>query len=344
MKKSLLAIAVAAALPTVATAQVTIGGTIHAGIQDNGQPGQKATGISLGGGANAINITASEEIAKGLTGGARFQLRFNAVTGDVNSASGRGDSATALFHDASVFLSGAFGTVRLGKIFEDSNCSFDPWGCATTGGSSIALGPGGTAGSLVAANTMNNSVYYVSPNFAGLTASFHTTVGGTKNATAPAAGSLSGTGGGGFRDSERQVINLNYASGPIIAQALFVRGGNAAGNGGGISDLKIKQQALGLSYDFKVARVMINRIDDEDATGKKTREANVIGAVVPIAGNIQLLGAYIDDGARPAASDRGWSLGANYLMSKRTTLGLDFFDREVANGSTGWTLRARHTF
>jgi len=340
MKKSLLAIAIAAAVPAVASAQVVISGSIHAGLQDSGQAGQKLTGVSLGGGANAINITATEVIDKksNLSAGARFQMRFNSVTGDANSASGRGDWGTSLLHDANVFVSGNFGTFRIGKIYEDSNCAFDPWGCLTTGGGGMASGAGGMTGMLVAANTIHNSVYYVTPSVGGLTLSYHSSIGGVKGYSAP-----SSTTSNGFRDNERQIINATYAAGPLMAQALFVRGGSAASNAA-MSDASTKDQSLAVSYDFKVAKVMLSRVDSEDAAGTKTKKINTIGGVVPISGSVQLLGGWSQNDAAAKTQDTRWAIGANYLLSKRTTLGVDIFEAEAANSSTGFTLRARHTF
>jgi hypothetical protein len=38
------------------------------------------------------------------------------------------------------------------------------------------------------------------------------------------------------------------------------------------------------------------------------------------------------------------AIGANYALSKRTTLGADLFKQEQVCGSTGFVVRARHNF
>lgn len=343
MKKSLLAMAVAAALPAVATAQVTIGGALHYGLQDTGAPNANFKGVSLGGSQNAINIVASEEVEKGLRAGVRFQLRYSSETGDVGGIGA--DNTLRLFHDSNFFITGSFGEIRAGKIFEDANCGFDPWGCLTTGGSSLAAGFSGSVGTLTGAQSMASSVLYRTPNFAGFSASFQTQV--------------------GDRDNARQVLNLSYSQGPIMAQALFTKNGlgntvvqgarlaegtlttaNVNSIRGGSNDVAEDAVSYGVSYDFKVARVMFLRAEIENAAGLKTRKANQIGAIAPIGSNIQLLAGYVkDDGsARTAANDSRWALGVNYLLSKRTTLGADVFEQEGVGFGTGFAVRARHTF
>ena len=207
----------------------------------------------------------------------------------------------------------------------------------------MASGVGGMTGMLVAANTIHNSVYYVTPSVGGLTLSYHSSIGGIKGYDAPSSAKSNG-----FRDNERQVINATYAAGPLMAQALFVRGGSAASNAAtgasAMSDESTKDQSLAVSYDFKVAKVMLSRVDSENAAGTKTKKINTIGGVVPISGSVQLLGGWSQNDAAAKTQDTRWAIGANYLLSNRTTLGVDIFEAEAANSSTGFTLRARHTF
>jgi hypothetical protein len=344
MKKSLLAIAIAAAVPAVASAQVTISGAINYGLQDTGVDGVKLIGTSLGGSQNAINIVASEKIGKDLEAGVRYQLRYSSVTGD---SGGLGDNVnTRMFHDANVFIIGGFGEIRGGKIFEDSNCGFDPWGCMTTGGSSLAAGFSGSVGTLTAAQTVASSIYYKTPSLAGFTASYQTGV--------------------TMRNTERQVLNLSYAAGPFAAQALFTKGGMGStvtmGSLGGsaspttgaaatancpsdrVGDCDEDATSLGLSYDFKVVKVMAVRAEVENAAGVKIRKATQIGAIAPLGGNVQLLGGYVKDDAAASDRDTRWVIGANYLLSNRTMLGADLFEQKGPTTGTGFALRARHTF
>jgi predicted porin len=321
MKKHLIAAAVAAAFAVPAMAQVTISGSISTGIVDTGAPGAKAQVARIGGGTNAINLSATEDLGGGLRGGFTGQIRFNPASGDFFSDSGSGTAGQNGFHAANVFIGGGFGTIRVGKIAEDSNCGFDPWGCLT-GAGSLATG---TAGILTAAGTQGNSVMYASPNIQGFGVSFQTTL---NRAT-----------------EDRQILNLNYSAGPISAQYLLARGSAAAGgtNSGFTGGTKGEQDSLGLSYNFGVARLIYSMVRAENAAGVRNKDIQYVAASVPL-GAAAIWAAYSKDDKAPATADTAWAVGINYALSKRTSVGADVFDKEVAGGSTGFALRARHTF
>jgi predicted porin len=319
MKKHLIAAAVAAAFAVPAMAQVTMSGSITAGIVDSGAAGAKAQVTTIGGGANAINFSATEDLGGGLRGGFTGQLRFNAATGDFNSDSGSGAGKNG-FHAANVFIGGGFGTFRVGKIAEDSNCGFDPWGCLTNAGSLAT----GTAGMLTAASTQGNSVSYATPRIQGVGFSYQTTLNRAGN--------------------ERSVLNLDYSAGPISAQYLVASGSGAANTGSGFTGgTKGDQAALGLSYNFGVARVIYSLVRAENAAGARTKDIQYVAASIPL-GAAAIWAAYSQDDKAAKTADTAWALGVNYALSKRTSIGADIFDKEVAGGSTGFALRARHTF
>ncbi|WP_353239699.1 porin, partial [Limnohabitans sp.] len=119
MKKTLIALAVLAVSGAAfAQSTATISGGINVGIMDTGAAGAKAGVAHLGNGANAINIGVAEDLGGGLRGGFDSQIRFNSSNGDENS-SGAGN---ALFLTANTYLSGAFGTARIGSIVEANTC------------------------------------------------------------------------------------------------------------------------------------------------------------------------------------------------------------------------------
>jgi predicted porin len=358
MKKQLIAAAVAGAFALPAMAQVTISGSINAGVMNNGQlPNSKLGVASLGGGANAININASEDLGGGLSGGATFQLRFSAATGDATS-SGVGiqqpvSPASAgltsfpsanVFHAANVFLSSAAGTVRVGKVAEDGSCGFDPWAC--TGGAAMMAGEGATSNAtgagtrtslLVGAGTQANSVYYQSPAINGFRLSLQTTM-GQRSGTANTYNSADLN-----RVNDRTVINLTYSNGPIDAQYIDIKG--AQNTGASRGDDKRTEKGYGLSYNFGVAKVSLYKADKQDADGTKSADLTNVSATVPM-GALTLLAGYTKNNASTALStaDTKTALGVNYALSKRTILGADVFQAEIAGGSTGYVLRARHNF
>jgi len=354
MKKSLIALAALAATASFAQSSATISGSIQVGVMDTGAAGDTAQVAHLGNGANAINIVTSEDLGGGLKGGFTSQIRFNAATGDVNS-SGFGN---ALFHAANAYVSGGFGTVRVGKIAEASTCGLDPWACG--GGAALQAGVGVSA--LTGASTISNSVSYTTPTIAGFSASYQASL-------SPAAG-VSNSG----RTNERQTLNVTYANGPLMLQAISIKGTpNVLANGvlgaalvangsntatTGIIDSDAKYQGIGGSYDFGVAKVsLLNSVTKAATTGTKTADVTSIGLTVPM-GAYTVLAGYNKaktGGSYTATSttDTKTAVGVNYALSKRTTLGADVFKAEAAavagtgatgNAGTGYVIRVGHTF
>lgn len=283
---------------------------------------------SLGGGANAVNIVTSEDLGGGLKGGFNSQFRFNAATGDMNSAG----TGNALFHAANAYLSGGFGTVAVGKIAEASNCAFDPWGC--TGGAGVIAGAAGVSG-LIAAGTQAQSISYTTPTISGFSASYQTTV--------------------STRTNERSVLNLSYAAGPLAVQFLQSKSSPNVGANGALgaaataaTDVDGKGTSIGASYDLGVAKLAVFNAKTEDAAGVTTADITGLTATVPM-GAITLLAGYAKAKTgtgliATAADDTKVGLGMNYALSKRTTLGADLFKQDAVGGSTGFVARVRHTF
>ena len=307
---------------------------------DTGGATSKAAVSTLGGGANAVNIVTLEDLGGGLRGGFDSQIRFNAATGDRNSAG----SGQALFHGANVYVGGGFGTVRVGKIIEASNCGFDVWGC--TGGAGMIAGHGTASGhdrngvsGLIGAQTQAQSVSYATPTISGFSASIQTTV--------------------GTRANERQVLNLSYANGPLSVQFLQSKSSlNVSGTDSGaanILDGNGKGTSIGASYDFGMAKLNIFNAKTDKITaytgtpsgsfaaGNVDRDITGVTASMPM-GAYTLLAGYAKDKKQAAATDTKIAVGANYALSKRTTLGADMFKSDAVGAGTGFVLRARHTF
>ncbi len=348
MKKTLIALAALAATGAFAQSTATISGSIQVGVMDTGAAGDTAQVSHLGNGANAINIVTAEDLGGGLTGGFTSQIRFNGATGDVNS-SGFGN---ALFHAANAYISGGFGTVRVGKIAEASTCGLDPWACG--GGAALQAGVGVSA--LTGASTISNSVSYATPTIAGFSASYQTSL-------SPAAG-VANSG----RVNERQTLNVTYANGPLMLQAISIKGAanvaaNAAlgaaitanGSGTTILDSDAKYQGLGGSYDFGIAKVsLLNSVTKAATTGAKTVDVTSVGLTVPM-GAYTVLAGYNKSKTgtgytATSTTDTKTALGVNYALSKRTTLGADVFKAEAAavvgsgTAGTGFVVRIGHTF
>jgi predicted porin len=340
MKKTLIALAALAATTAFAQSTATISGSISVGVMDTGGATSKAAVSTLGGGANAINIVTVEDLGGGMRAGFDSQMRFNAATGDRNSAG----SGAALFHGANVYVGGGFGTIRVGKIIEASNCGFDAWGC--TGGAGMIAGHGTASGhdrngvsGLIGAQSQAQSVSYATPTIGGFSASVQRTV--------------------GTRANERQVLNLSYAQGPLSVQFLQSKNTvNIAGTDAGaanILDGNGKGTSIGASYDFGVAKLNIFNAKTDKVTAftgtpagsfapnNLDRDITGVTASMPM-GAYTLLAGYAKDKKQAAVSDTKIAVGANYALSKRTTLGADLFKSDAVGAGTGFVVRARHTF
>jgi hypothetical protein len=316
-----------------AQSTATISGSISVGVGNSGADGASTGVVHLGNGMNAINIGTREDLGGGLRGGFDSQIRFNVQTGDVNST-GNGN---ALFHSINTYLTGGFGTVRAGKIAEASTCGMDPWACG--GGAALQAGVGISA--ITGAAAVSNAVSYTTPNISGFTAGYQTSLTGPTE-----------------RANERETLNINYAKGPLQVTFIDIKGsGNTTLNaafGAAITapaDTATKNQAVGASYDFGVARLSLVNSVAKSAAGVTTADIMSIGATVPM-GAYTILAGYNKDSKAASTADTKIALGVNYALSKRTTLGADVFKAEglaAVNGSTGTSgtgfgIRARHTF
>ncbi len=339
MKKTLIALAVlAVSSAAFAQSTATISGGINVGVMDTGAAGAKAAVSHLGNGANAININVAEDLGGGLRGGFDSQIRFNASNGDMNS-SGAG---SALFHSANTYLSGGFGTARIGSIVEAGTCAMDPWAC--TGGASLQAGVGISA--LAGAGSVKTAIQYTTPTVSGFSANYTTSV--------------------SARTNERQTLGINYANGPLALTVVDIKGsGTSAANslsatttlttannvttaattvsGATITDTATSQRGIGASYNFGVARLSVVNTVSKAANGTTSADIMSIGATVPM-GAYTLLAGYNKDKIAAATADTKLVVGANYALSKRTTLGADLFKAEAAGAGTGFVVRARHTF
>jgi hypothetical protein len=324
MKKTLIALAALAATTAFAQSTATISGGINVGIMNTGASGAQTEVASLGAGANAININVAEDLGGGLRGGFDSQIRFNASNGDRNS-SGAGN---ALFHTANTYLTGGFGTARIGSIVEAGTCAFDPWAC--TGGAALQAGTG--ISGIGGATSVKQAVQYTTPTVNGFSANY--------------TASLSA------RTNERQTLGVNYANGPLALTAINIKGsGNSAADGTAITDTATSQRAIGASYDFGVARLSLLNTVSKGVGGATSADVMSIGATVPM-GAYTLLAGFNKDDRAAANADTKIAVGVNYALSKRTTLGADLFRAEglaaiaprTGTSGSGFVTRIRHTF
>ena len=75
--------------------------------------------------------------------------------------------------------------------------------------------------------------------------------------------------------------------------------------------------------------------------GATTADIMSLGVTVPM-GAITILAGYNKDSKAAATADTKFSLGVNYALSKRTTVGADIF--QIKGNGNGYVARVRHNF
>mgnify|MGYP001114661754 CR=1 FL=1 len=313
MKKSLLAVAVAAALPMAAQAQTNV--TMY-GIADAGVGYVKP---------DAPGTTGAMRVDSGIMSTSRWGVRGTEDLGGGLSAffnaeahwgvdEGVGDTANALSFGRRSFvgLQGGFGQVFLGREYTPAfyaNIANDLFGYGMNG-STLAWNVAG-----LVSIRYSNAIFWNSPNWGGL-----------QIRTAYGKGAVSGT---EYYDSPKKRDNngeiaLMYTGGAAHAN-IYYRGGYA-NTAAGAPTTKIKQYGLGGGYKFGFGRVVagfaISDPDNAGAVTDKVKMANLGLGVRAGAGEFLIQAhhvRYTDIGAgTPKANTLG--VGYTYPLSKRTTL------------------------
>jgi predicted porin len=288
MKKHLIAAAVAAAVVApAAMAQVSISGYMEAAFDSTSNSGTTAdtkafTGAGMFGSPRLV-FSGSEDLGGGLKAGFRLESSLDIVSGRLGAATLGAQSTTGPIFDrgVEVNLSGAFGTVAVGKL--------DHWGIENNdlnvvGNISLfndaVVEVGGVA------SDVNGTIRYTTPVFNGISVNVSHTpeddsnsdaIGGSKahgGITAfQATGSLAGVsfriGGGTVKDAQTAALT------------------RAAGS--------TKVFGLGLAYNFGVAEASLQYQTQENPS-RPDAEEYIVSVKVPLGG--------------------GWDVRANYSMTE----------------------------
>lgn len=310
MKKSLLALAVLAAVAGSAHAQssVTIYGVLDMALQHENRGGTAGSITALDSGIQSgsrLGFKGSEDLGGGLKANFQLEMGVNADTG----ASSQG--GLAFGRQAWVGLSGEFGSLNMGRQYTPifiATDTIDPWdaGFNSTGGGAQAGQGTSTAGTLGLFGTpfrTNNTVNYTTNNLSGFTGSLAYSFGEVAGDT-----------------SALRNIGLSgiYADGPIQAAIAYNTNSDATGNAKKIT-------FLGGIYDFSVAKL-------HAAYGKTTTDAGYVGPVdtkewmigttVPF-GAATLIATYAsvtNNLVATAGKGQQFAIGGTYSLSKRTNL------------------------
>jgi len=355
MKKSLIALAVVAALPGVALAQssVTISGNIKTGVTmfstDSNLGKVKDTALSDG--SSKFILSGVEDLGGGMAAIFQIDQRYN------GSQSNR-SSSTNLIAGGNTFvgLRGDFGQVQFGNLDTHYGQGRDEFGARATslGASSTSLLDFvGGAGQVIAnGSRIQNVIRYTTPVMSGFSAQVSHSLapfgveGGSGLATQSGA---TGAFTAGFNTGaatttkpgkgDGTAVQLNYAQGPIVAgisiwnakieghqNAVAPALATAAGTLTGQDSVKI----FG-SYDLGVAKLGLTYDDSKykklGGTGNEKRDATSFSVTAPVTAAGAVLFHYTKANAMSGFADTGAtqvSLGYDHSLSKRTSLGVNY--------------------
>lgn len=313
MKKTLLAVAVAAALPAAAFAQtnVTLYGIADAGIgwNDNDGPGDSSTMVVNSGyqSTSRFGIRGTEDLGSGLKATFNFEAGIDVDTGSVDSdPAGAGG---AFFQRRSVVgLAGGFGEVRLGRDYTPG---------FSAAGTTDIMGYGLFANWLTftaqggIATRASNGIHYTG-TFSGVTLRAMYAEGElTDSATTDSAG------------GDVWGLSAVWAGGPLKLQGYYQEVNNVLGDA-------VKQAGLGAGYDFGGFRLTLAYgVADADSSavvaGGDKLQGLGLGAGIKLGtGELlaQVMQLKVDNPVAGGSDPKGTAFGIAYVhpLSKRTNL------------------------
>jgi predicted porin len=316
MKKSLLVLAVAAAVPVLAQAQtnVTLYGRMDASIASESRGGGAGSAVSLLSGNQSSNrwgVRGTEDLGGGLKAIFNLEGGFDADIGrglgNATGATGANTNTTGTldFRRRSVVgLEGGFGTLVFGR-------DYDPLFRVLLSSDTLGLGHYNNVHTIFGTAygvRIDNGLHYVSPSFGGVRArlaygfseQFLTTATNSKN------------------NGRQAGVALEYAAGPLyVGLGYRANEVNGAVVGGLTSSVSNKFTALGARYNFGAFAINAGYgRNDPFGAGNNTKSMWLGGDVQAGPGRLHVQFANIDpDGAAKASSI---GVTYNYPLSKRT--------------------------
>lgn len=323
MKKHLLAVAVAATLPSIAMAQVTVYGNIEMGPSSYDAGATTTTQLANGiVNSSRLGFRGEEDLGGGLKAFFRLESGLNPETGSIggaNNATITGAGGTIATNNQNFFnrgaelgLSGAFGTVKIGKFDLPSESveisHFGNLGLAATSGifdNDIERG-----------SDVSGAWSYKTPKINGIDFEIAGTLKDQYDGTTKTDNSIG---------TEITSFGVTGAFGDLSFKAATAEQKATTKN--------IRQYAMSASYDFKVAQASITRITDDMGTAAD-KTLTIISGVMPLGNGLSAHGMYRVFSIDAVSDDqRGYAVGLSKSLSKRTTAYVTY---SAANGtSTG---------
>lgn len=293
MKKTLIALAVLAA-SGASFAQATITGNYTFGYQQT-SGGTAAQSSGIGTDTAAVQFSASEDLGGGLKADAKVSI----------ASAARGSTVGG--EDAFVALTGGFGKITMGQI-ESANGLL---AIGSSGASGIGLD-----GNVISGSTNLDVIGYALPLSSAFTLGASYVDRGTATGSNSTGIGLGSTGTAGEQPS--WTLGVTYAAGPLAAKVDATQWSRQ-------DDLDItgnrtnkNRYRLSAGYDFGVARLSAGYSNLSTTTNGTVTET-LVGVKVPV--GALTFGLDYAQSTRTGDHDvNGWSLGAAYSLSKRTSI------------------------
>jgi predicted porin len=331
MKKSLLAVAVATALPGIALAQssVTLSGILKTGLSsyklENGASGN-GNATAWGDGSSRFIISGTEDIGGGLKGIFQIDTRFrvdNGAGGLTNGTYG-GVSPSG---NTWLGLAGDFGAVKIGNQDLYYYQGTDQYGARATAltawNVSILSYINGQA--IARGSRSQNTLRYESPNFNGFTAALAWSAN-------PDGAEANPVDNAGKPKGNAYDIDLNYTTGPL-SLGLAAWSQKKVG-GTGATPATADQSAVRVfgGYDFGIftASLAVDQSSLKPIGGDIKRTAISLPLTAPVGAGTALFTytrAQDSEIGGVKSANTGASLitvGYDYPLSKRTSLGVSY--------------------
>jgi len=316
------AAAVLALLGAAAQAQsnVTLYGLMDLSVGSFKAPGGQAITKAESGSMTTsyIGFSGREDLGGGLTASFTMESFLQPDGGTAGRFNGDAMWARNAFASLS---SQELGTVKIGRnttpLFV-STLLFNAFGDSF--GFSPAIRHTFTSGTVTGDSGWSDSVLYVAPK-----------MGGFSGGVIAAAGE--GAGGRNWG------VNAGYGAGGFAASAVYQK----VAKGATVDDTETTQVAA--SYDFGVAKLFGQYSDVENTTSKRDYKLANVGVAVPV-GSGKLLAQYGRISASAGADRTTFTVGYDYLLSKRTDIYAAYMSDKLTGLSSGASYGAgiRHRF
>lgn len=334
MQKKLIALAIAGLVsaPAFAQSNVTIYGVADAyvGFGEHGENDFRGVGSGALSGSR-VGFRGTEDLGNGLKAVFVLEQGFTIDNGE--------EMGSGYQRQAFVGLSGAFGTVALGRQYAPGYFfNYDGFSGGALGPQSILSNGAGLTITPNSGARWNNSVTY-GGTFSGLTVSgiysargietgggdvFNTTTGSWVTTADPS-------------DDDAYGLGLAYANGPLKVSGVYQVVKNDAAAAG--FDEKQKEWGLGASYDFGVVALSASYQQGDDLQGVDDRDAKLwtVGLGVPVGAAGKVLLSYAElELEQSGASDidvKSYTVAYTHSLSKRTTAYVAFNRTDNDNGA-----------